>query len=155
MKNHALRRIALLSVLLIVLTDAILTVIMSFYAYNIVSESTLAKAEDFHQAFSNLLPSLSIENIESIETDEIMREAFPEYIRGLFRFSEAKYLYLFQASHEENQIKYIFAIGADEQEDRKVFEERSRGTKVDIGERSYIDQRYGLIIFLSAIKKAQ
>lgn len=113
---------------------------MSFYAYNIVSESTLAKAENFHQAFSNLLPSLSIENIESIETDEIMREAFPEYIRGLFRFPEAKYLYLFQASHEENQIKYIFAIGADEQEDRKVFEERSRGTKVDIGERSYIDQ---------------
>ncbi len=137
MKNHALRQIGLLSVLLIVLTDVILTLMMGIFAFRLVTESCTEKAADFRDALSHTIPALDLNDLEK---DKIMRSGFPDYMRSLFGFSEAKYMYLFHASHEEDKITYILVVAADDEENRRVFEERSMGTTVDIGERLYIDR---------------
>ncbi|MCQ2407242.1 MAG: serine/threonine-protein phosphatase [Oscillospiraceae bacterium] len=136
MKNHALRRIGLLSVLLIVLTDVILALTMSVLTFNLATESCKAKAENFREAMSHPLPGLDIDDLDN---NEITRSGFQEYMRSLFGFSNAKYMYLFRASREEDTITYILTVAADDEENRKISEERSMGTVVDIGERSFID----------------
>ena len=136
MKNHALRRIGLLAVLLIVLTDLILTLLMSVFAFRLVTESCTAKAANFRYALSHTVPALEFDDLEK---DELMHSGFSDYMSSLFGFSEAKYMYLFRASHEEDKITYILVVAADDEENRRVFAERRMGTTVDIGERQYID----------------
>lgn len=136
MKNQALSRIGLLAVLIVFLTDVILTLTTGIYSFILVSDRCIEKATDIQLALSRTVPYI---NIDDIENEEIMRKTFPEYIRNLFLFSEAKYLYMFRASHEEDKITYVFAVAADDEENERVSVERSRGTVVDIGKRKYVD----------------
>ena len=142
MKNHALRRIAFISILLIIFTDIVLTFVLFFYSSSIVTESCTQKARDFQKSFYDLSAKENVRylDIDNVGEDTLDFKFVMDYLRGMFAFSEAKYTYMFHASHEEENIKYIFVIAADEEVDKQLAGDRRKGVVVKPGNHSFIDR---------------
>ncbi len=137
-KNHALRRIAAIALLLILATALTLTVVTGVYYSNFTKDSYTASARNFSVALNDTLKNTDLSEYiakDSVEEDDnvLYYNAVREYLRGLCDLAGAKYTYLFNTVNE-NDMRFIMTIASDDEEDKKVKQERRLGVVVTIPE---------------------
>ncbi len=141
-RNHALRGIAVISVVLIILTAGLMTLITSIYYSRFTGNSCIESAKRFRSAFSDFSKHLDIDTFSDTDGEDSTYEAIREYIRGMCKISGVKFVYMFRSAPANDDLVFVMSAGAEDADDKLIKAERGLGTKVNTGERKYINQAY-------------
>ena len=144
LKNSAQRRIAVISVALIVFTALLMTLFSWLYYTRFTAESCTADANRFRETFAELETYIDYGSLKPSEGDapkeDDVYEGFRTYLKRLCAESGTEYIFMFHAKKDEGKIRYIMAVADDNEQDEIVREERSYNTEVMIEDYSYINK---------------
>ena len=139
-KNHAQRRIALISLMLVLLTALMVTVFSAIYYDRFTTDTCTEDARRFRETLTDSLGYLDFDKFGENEDDVGLYDALKDYLRRLCASSGIEYIYLFTAAPDDDQIHYIMCVSSDPDKDAVIEKERGRNVSVAIGDRTYIDK---------------
>ena len=109
-KNYAQRRIALISLLLVLLTAVMVTVFSVIYYDRFTTDSCTENARRFRATLSDTLEYLDLDIYVSDGDDEeskALYNALRDYLKSMCISSGIEYIYLFKASPDDDYMHYI------------------------------------------------
>ncbi|MBR6046082.1 MAG: SpoIIE family protein phosphatase [Ruminococcus sp.] len=139
MKNHALRRIALVSVILLVLMLGVIVLVSTLYFRGFTADNCAKDAQKLKTSIDEILTYYDFSRVErSAEDEDYM--LLREFLRYQCQQYGAKYICLFHADTDKDMMEYIMVSAGDDRDHEQIADERSLGTEIALEKNQYILQ---------------
>ena len=139
-KYRAQRRIAVISVALIIFTALMLTLFSAIYYDRFTIETCTDNAKRFKAELTESLEYLDFDTLDDDGDKALLYDSLRQYLRRLCASSGIEYIYLFRAGFDDDNMHYIMSAAAEDDLDEVISRERGKDASIYMDDRSYIDK---------------